>query len=41
MFDNFRRLPAYPVVALFSTLLWGIVEFVALQGARRIRTRRL
>ena len=30
-----RKTVAYPALALASTLLWGLCEFIALQRARR------
>ena len=35
MRNLFRRTFSHPVLALGSTLLWGLVEFMALQSARR------
>ncbi len=31
----FRKTITHPALALGSTLLWGLVEFIALQGSRR------
>ena len=35
MRDLFRRTFSHPALALGSTLLWGLIELLALQGARR------
>lgn len=35
MRNFFRKTITHPALALGSTLLWGIVEFIALQGLRR------
>lgn len=40
MRDTFRKIISFPVLVLGSAVLWGIVEFMALQGARRVRARR-
>jgi hypothetical protein len=34
MRDLLRRTISHPALALGSTLLWGLVEFMALQSAR-------
>ena len=34
MSDFFRRTVTHPVLAIGSTLLWGVVELVALQRSR-------
>ena len=34
MRDLLRRTISYPALALGSTLLWGLLEFMALQSAR-------
>jgi hypothetical protein len=31
----FRKTISHPALALGSTVLWGLVEFMALQGSRR------
>ena len=36
MADFLRRSIAHPGLALLSTVLWGLVELIALQGARRV-----
>lgn len=33
--DFLRRTLVPPSLALFSTLLWGLLELIALQGSRR------
>jgi hypothetical protein len=35
MRNIFRRTIAHPALALGSTVLWGLVEFMALQKSRR------
>lgn len=40
MYDLFRKTFAHPVLALGSTVLWGLLEFIALQGARRAMRER-
>ena len=41
MLEIFRKTISHPALALGSTLLWGLVEFIALQGSRRAaRTKR-
>lgn len=35
MRNIFRQAISYPVVAVGSTVLWGLIEFIALQGSRR------
>lgn len=35
MRNFFRRAVSYPLLAVGSTLLWGLIEFIALQGSRR------
>jgi len=35
MRDFLRRTLSHPTLALGSTLLWGVIELVALQNARR------
>jgi hypothetical protein len=37
--DIIRKKIAYPALALGSCLLWGVVEFVALQRAAASRRR--
>jgi hypothetical protein len=37
MRDLFRKTISHPALALGSTVLWGLVEFMALQGSRRRR----
>jgi len=39
MRDILRRTIAHPALALGSTLLWGFVEFMALQASRRAAAR--
>ena len=39
MRDIFRRAITHPALALGSTVLWGVLELVALQRARRQRPR--
>lgn len=40
MRDLFRKTISHPILALGSTVLWGLLEFIALQGSRRAaRTR--
>ena len=39
--DRLRLIAAHPALAFAGTLLWGLRELIALQGARRTRwTRR-
>ncbi|MCX7162978.1 MAG: hypothetical protein WCI19_15825 [Betaproteobacteria bacterium] len=35
MYPLFRKLIAHPALAIGSTLLWGMVELIALQRTRR------
>lgn len=35
MRNFFRQAISYPVLAVGSTVLWGLIEFIALQGSRR------
>ena len=37
MLDLFRRTITHPALALGSTLMWGLVEFMALQGSHRAK----
>jgi hypothetical protein len=34
-----RQTFAHPALALCSTLLWGVLEFIALQGSRWARRK--
>lgn len=41
MFKRLIRMFSHPMLALVSTLAWGLIEFLALQGSRRVmRSRR-
>jgi len=35
MHDTFHKLLLHPTLAIGSTLLWGVLEFFALQRSRR------
>ncbi len=37
MRDLFRKTISHPALALGSTLLWGLIEFIALQSSRLTR----
>jgi hypothetical protein len=39
MVTLFRKSIAHPALAIGSALLWGIIEFIALQRARRDSAR--
>ena len=39
MFELLRKTFSYRSLALASALLWGVLELIALQGARRARKR--
>lgn len=34
MRNFFRRAVSYPLLSVGSTVLWGLIEFIALQGSR-------
>ncbi len=38
MLKTIRKTIAHPALAIGSTLLWGVVEFVALQRSARFRS---
>ena len=39
MYGIIRKTFSHPLLALGSTLLWGLLELIALQGSRRARKR--
>lgn len=34
-----RQIVCHPALALASTLLWGLLELIALQAAQRVRNK--